>query len=130
ALVCQSYFDRAQADEAAIRSLADSLVRRADWQWASVRPPTIALGWRPEGGHLPYDWRGYNETMILHILALGSPTHPADPRAWSAYSSAYRWGRFHGQEHLGFAPLFGHEYSQVWIDFRGIQDSAMAAHGI
>jgi hypothetical protein len=68
--------------------------------------------------------------MILHVLALGSPTHPVGPDAWTAYTSGYRFGTFHGQEHLGFAPLFGHQYSHVWIDFRGIRDSVMRAHDL
>ena len=130
ALFCQSYFDRGNAAEAEVRALADSIYRRVDWRWAQVRPPTIALGWNPEGGHLPYDWRGYNETMLLHILALGSPTHSVGPETWRSFTSAYRWGTYHGQEHLGFAPLFGHQYSQVWVDFRGIRDSVMRARDL
>jgi hypothetical protein len=127
ALFCQSWFDGPAADEAAIRALAESLYVRADWTWASVRPPTISLGWFPEEGHLPYDYRGYNETMILYLLALGSPTHPVEPAAWSAYTATYQWGTFEGEEYLGFAPLFGHQYSHVWVDFRGIRDSTMRA---
>jgi hypothetical protein len=73
ALFCQSYFDGAVTAEAEVRELADSLYRRADWTWAQPRPPTIVLGWKPDEGFLPYDWRGYNEAMILYILALGSP---------------------------------------------------------
>ena len=130
ALFCQSYFDRRDPVEAEIRSLADSIYRRADWNWLQVRPPSIALGWKPEGGHLPYDWRGLNETLILHVLALGSPTHAVGPATWSEYVSRYRWGTFHGQSHVGFAPLFGHQYSHVWIDFRGIRDRAMREKGI
>ena len=97
---------------------------------ATKRPPTIVLGWSPEEGHLPYDWRGYNEAMLLNVLALGSRTHPADASLWSAWCEHYRWGTFEGQEHLGFAPLFGHQYSQLWIDYRGIQDPFMKSHGI
>lgn len=130
ALFCQSYFDRATSVEDSLRALADSLYLRADWTWASVRPPTIGHGWTPEGGHLPYDYRGYNEAMILYILALGSPTHPPDPQAWQAWTSAYQWGSFHGQEHLGFAPLFGHQYTHVWIDMRGIRDAFMRERGL
>jgi hypothetical protein len=84
----------------------------------------------PESGFLPYDWRGYNEVMILYILALGSPSHPVDPSAWDAWLAGYQWGTFHGQEHLGFAALFGHQYTHVWIDFRGIRDAAMRERGI
>lgn len=128
-LFCQSYFDRAGHDEAAVRALADSIVRRVDWRWAQPRPPVITLGWSPEHGHLPYDWRGYNEAMLLQVLALGSPTHAVGPETWHAWTSGYRWGSFEGQEHLGFAPLFGHQYSHVWIDFRGIRDSVMRERG-
>ena len=129
-LFCQSYFDRRDAKEARLRALADSIVDRVDWTWATRRPPTIVLGWSPEEGHLPYDWRGYNEAMLLNVLALGSRTHPADPSLWSAWCSNYKWGTFEGEEHLGFAPLFGHQYSQLWIDYRGIQDPFMRSHGI
>jgi hypothetical protein len=129
-LFCQSYFNHVAGDEVRIRAVAESLYARADWQWASVRPPTIGHGWTPEEGFLPYDWRGYNEAMLLYILALGSPTYPVPPAAWSAWTSGYRWGSFEGQEHLGFAPLFGHQYTHVWIDLRGIQDEAMRQRGI
>jgi hypothetical protein len=129
-LFCQSYFDRTAPEEAVVRALADSLYLRADWRWASVRPPTIGHGWTPEGGFLPYDWRGYNEAMLLYLLALGSPTHPVAPAAWSAWTAGYRWGSFEGQEYLGFSPLFGHQYTQVWIDLRGLQDDFMRQHGI
>lgn len=129
-LFCQSYFDGPGAREDSIRAYADSLYLRADWQWASVRPPTIGHGWKPESGHLPYDWRGYNEAMLLYILALGSPTHPVDAEAWSAWTAGYQWGEFYGYEHLGFAPLFGHQYTHVWIDFRGIQDDEVRKHDI
>ncbi|MDO9694301.1 MAG: glucoamylase family protein [Candidatus Latescibacteria bacterium] len=130
ALCCQSYFDRADEDEAQIRALADSLYFRVDWQWAQVRPPTIGHGWTPESGHLPYDWRGYSEGMILYLLALGSPTYPVDPEAWSAWTAGYRWGEFQGEEQLGFGPLFGHQYTHCWIDLRGIRDAYMQERGL
>ncbi len=125
ALFCQSYFDAADATEDSIRTLAEALYQRADWRWAQVRPPTLVLGWSPEKGFLPYDWRGYDEAMVLHILALGSTSHPVTGDLWSAWISGYKWGAFHGAPHVGFAPLFGHQYSHVWIDFRGIRDAYM-----
>ncbi|PYO86709.1 MAG: Tat pathway signal protein, partial [Gemmatimonadetes bacterium] len=70
------------------------------------------------------------EGMILNILALASPTHPADSAAWSAWVSGYQWGTYYGQSFVQFAPLFGHEYSHVWIDFRGIKDAYMNGRGI
>jgi hypothetical protein len=130
ALFCQSYFDRADATEKAIRDAAEELYARADWTWAQPRPPLVAMGWYPEKGMHDWDWRGYNEAMILYVLALGSPTHAIEPRAWSEYTKTYKWGTFYGQSHLLFAPLFGHQYSHVWIDFRGIRDEFMRAHGL
>jgi len=129
-LFSQSYFDRDDRVETEIRAVAETLYRRVDWTWASVRPPAIVLGWTPEQGPMPYDWGGYDETMILQVLALGSPTHPAADGLWGHYVKTFRWGVFHGQEHVGFAPLFGHQYSHVWIDFRGIRDPYMRAKGI
>jgi hypothetical protein len=96
-----------------------------DWQWASVRSPTVSHGWKPESGFLGYDWRGYNEATMLYLMALGSPTHPVDPAAWEAWTDGYVWGDFHGQHHLGFSPLFGHQYTHVWYDMRGIRDQVM-----
>ncbi len=130
ALFAGLYFDRADPVENEVRALAESLYARADWQWASVRPPMIGHGWDPEEGFLPYDWGGYNEAMILYLLALGSPTHPVSPEAWGAWTAGYRWGGPDGGEHLGFAPLFGHQYTHVWVDFRGIRDAYMSGRGI
>ena len=130
ALFCQSYFDRDDPSETEIRSLADRLYRDADWNRFQPRPPLVSHGWTPEEGFNSYDWRGYDEAMILYVLALGSPTHPVAPEAWREWTSTYRWETFYGQQHVGFAPLFGHQYSHVWIDFRGIQDAYMQEKGI
>ncbi|HEX6832264.1 MAG TPA: glucoamylase family protein [Rudaea sp.] len=131
-LFAQSYYDRNTKDEKEIRRLADEIYQRVDWQWASPRAPLVAMGWTPEADFIHVDWHGYNEAMLLYVLALGSPTHAIDAESWKAWSETYdrTWGAFQGQEHLGFGPLFGHQYSQVWIDFRGIQDDYMRRRGI
>jgi len=131
-LFAQSYFDREDPREAEIRTLADGLYRRVEWPWAQTRKPWIAMGWKPEEGYLAYDWKGYNEALLVYVLALGSPTHPVGEDAYRAWTSTYdhSWGTFEGQEHLSFPPLFGHQYSHTWIDFRGIADAYMRARGI
>ena len=78
ALTAATYFDRDTADEAEIRSLADALYRRADWNWACDGGPTLTHGWRPENGFIPHRWQGYDEGLLLYILGFGSPTH----RGW------------------------------------------------
>ena len=129
-LFCREFFNGAGQDEVAIRAYADSLYRRVEWTWVQPNAPLVNMGWKPESGYLSHDWRGFNEAMILYVLALGSPTFPVDTAAWTAWTSTYQWGTFHGQAHVGFAPLFGHQYSHVWIDFRGIQDGYMRERGI
>ena len=131
-LHAQAYFNSEHPDEHEIRQTVDEIYWRIDWKWAQVRGALISMGWSPEKGHIPYDWAGYNEAMLVVLRALGAPTHPVGESAWHAWSESYRgaWGRFMGYEHLGFAPLFGHQYSHVWIDFRGIQDETMRQRGI
>ena len=130
ALACQSYFDGGDSTESGIRAAAESLYARADWRWAQARPPLVAMGWLPESGFLASDWRGYNEAMLVYILALGAPSHAVDSTAWPAWTSTYAYGDFEGQgSHVGFAPLFGHQYSHVWIDFSGIRDAYMQGKG-
>ena len=127
-LFCREYFDR--PEEAEVRALADSIYFRVNWPWAQVRPPRLSMGWHPEKGFIAADWHGLNEAMLLYVLALGSPTHPVDPAVWDAWTSTYQWGSYYGQQYVGFGPLFGHQYSHMFIDFRGIQDAYMRARGI
>ena len=131
-LFAQSYYDRDDPVEAEIRDIAETLYRRVEWDWMQPRSPAISMGWSPEKGFITHDWRGYNEAMLVYVLALGSPTHPVAPEAWQAWTRDYdrTWGTFEGQTHLGFAPLFGHQYSHVWIDFRGIRDAYMREKGL
>ncbi len=131
-LFCCSYFDRHNPGEAEIRRLVDEIYARIEWPWMQVHSPAISHGWRPESGFIAYDWKGYSEAMIVYILALGSPAHPVAPEAWSAWTSTYEraWGPLYGPAHLTFTPLFGHQYSHTWIDFRGIRDAFMRRHGI
>ena len=131
-LFCQSYFDTQHPHEVQIRKLVDEIYRRVDWTWAQPRPPAVALAWTPEAGFTGIDWQGYNEAMLVYLLALGSPTHPISPQAWTAWTSTYdkHWGTLYDQTYLSFAPLFGHQYTHVWVDFRGIRDAYMRAHGM
>jgi hypothetical protein len=130
ALFCESYFDRDDPGEAEIRALAERLYADADWKWLQVRPPLISHGWSPEEGFNTYDWKGYDEAMILYVLALASPAHSVEPEAWREWTRTYRWATFYGQDYVAFVPLFGYQYSHIWIDFAGIQDAYMREKGI
>ena len=137
-LSSMSYFDKENETEKAIRQTADALYRRVEWDWMMNGQETMSMGYHPQGtpgesprhGFIPAQWNGYNEAMVLVIMAMGSPTHPIDSTAWSSWCKTYPWSAFQGQENVQFDPLFGHQYSHVWIDFRGIQDPYMKAKGI
>lgn len=128
ALTAATYFDRDTSDEAQIRQLATALYERADWKWACDGGPTLTHGWRPESGFIPYRWRGYDEGLLLYILGLGSPTHPLPPECFAAYTETYEWKSIYGREFLYSGPLFTHQLSHMWIDFRGIRDEFMRLH--
>lgn len=130
ALAAAIYFDAGSADEAEIRTLADALYRRANWQWAQDGADTVTHGWKPETGFLPHRWQGYDEALLLYVLGLGSPTHALPERSYAAWASTYRWEHICGQDYLYAGSLFTYHLSHVWIDFRGIQDAFMRDKGI
>lgn len=125
-----TYFDGDTPDEREIRKLADELYNRADWEWVLNGGETVSMGWKPESGFLPYRWEGYNEALILYVLALASPTHPIPPASYAAQTRTYRWKTLYGYELLFGGPLFVHQLSHMWIDFRAIQDEYMRGKGI
>jgi hypothetical protein len=129
-LSARQYFDRTDGGDSTVRALADSIYFRVDWPWARNGAASLTMGWHPETGFIESRWIGYDEAMLLYALALGSPTHPIGPEAWDAWTSGYKWDRFQDQEYVMFGPLFGHQYSHVWLDFRGIQDAYMRGRGI
>lgn len=128
-LSAQSYFDQDTETEKRIRSIADSMYRAIEWDWAMNNEATMTMGWHPEKGFIKARWRGYNEAMILYVLALGSPTHTIPAESWKAWTDTYQYSTYYGQEHVNFGPLFGHQYSHMYIDFRGIYDPYMKEKG-
>jgi len=132
-LFAGQYFDGDDPGEQEIRRLSSALYDRADWNFfRSDGRTAISMGWHPEIGMIPANWVGFNEGMFVNILALGSQTHPGPPGLWQQWTS--RYGNFWRGEgptrRVAFAPLFGHQYSQIFIDFRGIQDAPMRAAGL
>lgn len=125
ALAASQYFDDAGKEEQEIRTLGENLYLNADWSWASPRAPVISHGWTPEKGFLRYDWRGYNEALLLYILALGSPTYSVSASAYDGWLASYKWKSIYGYELLYAGPLFIHQMAHAWIDFRGIADTYM-----
>ena len=124
-LTAATYFTHDTPDERELRALADALYRRVDWRWAQVDGDAVALGWKPGHGFLSYGWQGYNEALILYVLGLGSPTHALDEASFRAWTMTYQWENLYGYDFLYAGPLFIHQLSHAWIDFRRIRDRFM-----
>lgn len=115
-LMCRQYFSDPQ-----IQSLASQIFDRADWLWMLDNGRTLSHGWTPENGFLPYRWNTYCELMLIYLMAIGSRTHAIPADTWDA------WWRpvfdYKGLRYIGsYAPLFVHQYSHAWFDFRSKRD--------
>jgi hypothetical protein len=128
-LTAAAYFDGPAPAEREIRDLAERLYARVDWRWAQNGGATVTHGWTPERGFLPFRWEGYDEALLLYVLGLGSPTYSLPAESYRAWASTYEWRTVYDIEYLYAGPLFTHQLSHIWIDFRGIQDSSMREHG-
>jgi len=124
----KQYFGGTSSDETAIRTMADAIFDRVDWNWMAQGTDALSMGWFPNSGFLMGNWIGYNEAMILYCLGLGVATNPLPTSAWNRWTSGYTWSTNYGQAYIQFAPLFGHQYSHCWIDFRHIADAYMNNH--
>ena len=115
-LTCRAHFGYGE-----IEQLASEIFNRVDWNWLSEDTPILPHGWRPETGFLQYRWDNYSEMMMMYLLGLGSSAHPLAPNAWDAWKRSKF--EYDGVRYIGsFAPLFVHQYSQAWFDFRGKRD--------
>jgi hypothetical protein len=115
-LTCREHFRSAE-----ITRLAYEIFNRIDWTWLSEDTSLLPHGWLPEAGFLPYRWDYYSEHMMLYLLGLGSSSHPLPVETWNAWKRTTF--EYDGLRYIGsFAPLFIHQYSQAWFDFRGKRD--------
>jgi len=115
-LTCRQYFEHSE-----ISTLASDIFNRVDWGWLSEDTSILPHGWRPESGFLQYRWDNYSEMMMMYLLGLGSESHSLPAESWNAWQRTTF--EYDGIRYIGsFAPLFVHQYSQAWFDFRGKHD--------
>lgn len=129
-LTAAVYFDRDDEDEQQVRTLADELYRRADWRWAQHGEATVTHGYRSKSGFITHRWKGYDEALLLYVLGLGSPIYSLPGESYPAWLSTYAWRKIYDHEFVYAGPLFVHQLSHIWIDFRGIQDNYMREKGL
>jgi hypothetical protein len=125
-LYAKQYFNGTNANETSIRTMADAIFNGVNWTWMAQGTSAVAMGWQPTTGFTTFgNWVGYDEGMILYLLGLGTATNPLPASAWNYWTSGYTWVTYYGESFVPFPPLFGHEYSHCWIDFRHIADAYM-----
>jgi hypothetical protein len=116
-LTARTYFN-----DAAITSLATQIYERVNWPWMLNGGTTFSMGWKPESGFISTRWDTYSELMMLYLLAIASPTFPVSADTWSAFTRPVL--TFQGIEYITTtAPLFIHQYSHAWFDFRNKRDA-------
>lgn len=105
-----------------VERIAEQLYADVDWNWMLAGGETLSMGWTPEHGFLGARWDGYSEHPMMYLIAVGAPKFPAPPETW------YAWRRqpminYGGRVFLACPPLFTHQYSQAWVDFRSLRDA-------
>ena len=121
-LLCGVLIAREHFGDARIKSLAQQIYERVDWPWMLNGGDTFAMDWRPDSGFGRARWNHYCELMMIYLLAIGSPSHPVPPKTWNNFSRPVI--RFEGYKYIsGNDPLFTHQYSQAWYDFRHKRDA-------
>jgi hypothetical protein len=116
-LTCRQYFQDAQ-----IQNLATQIYNRVNWPWMLNGGAAFSLGWTPESGFIPSRWDTYSELMMIYLLAIGSPTNPVPASSWDAFTRPIF--TFQGITYITNlnAPLFIHQFSHAWFDFRNKSD--------
>ncbi|MDI9533691.1 MAG: glucoamylase family protein [Bacteroidota bacterium] len=134
-LFARNYYDRDNETENQIRSQASLMLENIEWDFMMM-PDTgnyarqISMGWHPESGLHKMGWSGYNEALFLYILAAGTGLENAK-ESYRSWLSSYKWQTpYEGLSHVAFPPLFGHQFSHCFIDFRGLADEYMRDKGI
>jgi hypothetical protein len=150
AIYAREFFTERRPEETAIRDCVNAIYCRIDWRWMANGANSLTMGWHPEKGFITNRWSGYNEAMILLLLGLGAPAVPGTgeprispdpgndgalspgltPEFWREWVRTYEWRTSYGQSFVHFAPLFGHQYSHCWIDYRGTADDYLRGKGI
>jgi hypothetical protein len=117
-LTCRQHFQNQQIVDAATQ-----IYQRIDWPWMLNGGSTFSQGWTPENGFLLSRWDTYAEMMMLYLLAIGADVNPIPASAWQAFARPTL--TYQGLTYITnlSAPLFIHQYSHAWFDFRDLQDA-------
>jgi hypothetical protein len=127
-LYAKQYFNGINAGESNIRTMADAIFNRVNWNWMAQGTNAVSMAWYPTTGFITNNWVGYDEGMIIYVLGLGTATNPLPASSWAQWTTGYVWATNWGQAYVQFPSLYAHIYSHCWIDFRHIADAYMNNH--
>ena len=131
ALVAGAHFNGTDPAEVQIRALSQQLYDRVNWPFALRSDNFITLGWTPESGYIAGSWAGFNESMLIYILAIGSSTNPIPAATWITQTGSFEpsFGTYRGQTYIGAPSLFEYHYPLAYLDLRDLRDAYTAAKG-
>lgn len=129
-LTAAAYFNEDTPDQRELREHAQTLLHNVDWRWMCAGQPTPSHGWKPERGFLKAHWSGYNEALLLMILALGAPVaeHALPVASYEKWLQTYQWKKIYDYQFVYAGPLFIHQFPHIWLDLRGLRDRFMREH--
>ncbi len=104
-----------------IQTLVHQIFDRVDFTWMLAGSPLLlSHGVMPGSGFLSAKWFAYSEASVLYLMAIGSTKHPISPESW------YAWVRpevrYDQWVFVSGGPLFTHQFSHAWVDFRHQRD--------
>jgi hypothetical protein len=135
-LTVREYFKDGSEPEKKLASDIDQLWREVEWSWFTRGGENVIYWhWSPDfGWDMNFPVEGYNECLILYILASSSPTYPVQPEAYhqgwarsggiNGYTEKYGFAltlRHNGAPDYG-GPLFWSHYSFLGLDPRKLRD--------
>lgn len=135
-LLCvRQYFQGGTDAEKALAARADKLWKDVDWNYYRNGKNVLYWHWSPNfGWDMNFAVTGYNECLIMYVLAASSPTHgvPAEVyhQGWAQNGamrdSVTQYGHTLTLKHNGAreygGPLFWSHYSYLGLDPRGLKD--------
>nr|WP_319398181.1 glucoamylase family protein [uncultured Carboxylicivirga sp.] len=131
-LAVKQYLDSSNSAEKAIIDTIISLWEEVEWDWYTQGDNSITWHWSP---NYAFDKnmkiRGWNEALIVYVLAASSPTHSITKQVydegWARSGNIINGDTFYditlplgNQEYCG--PLFFAHYSFLGLDPRNLSD--------
>jgi hypothetical protein len=136
-LAVRQYYINGSEKEKALASRIDTLWKEVEWNWFTKGGESVIYWhWSPDyGWQMNFPIQGYNECLILYVLAASSPTFPVSSgvyqKGWARDGAIKgeheKYGYILSLNHNGSAeyggPLFWSQYSYLGLDPRHLKDS-------